>query len=115
MRETFVTIMLALLMAGCASRPQTYMRYVGSTGASQDQFMKDRYTCYQETRARMSGAYANQYGAAAGSQVVPPCSAFNACLAARGYYRADTTNLDDFKVPGNYFVPASAMIQCGPG
>jgi len=38
---------------------------------------------------------------------------FNACLAARGYYRvADTPDLAVFQQPGNFYVPASAMLQC---
>lgn len=104
-------ILLLAAMGGCASTP-AYMRYVSNTGASQDQFMKDRYACYQETRARVSGAFVSQYGGAANSQVMPPCSAFNACLAARGYYRADTTNPNDFNQRGSYSVPQGAMIQC---
>ena len=74
--------------------------------------MQDRYACYLETRATVSAAVANQYGGAAASQVVPSCDAMAACLAARGYYRADTTNLADFNTPGNYSVPQSAMLRC---
>jgi hypothetical protein len=106
-------VTLAALLNACAPRQQTYMRWMANHGASQDQFMRDRYTCYQETKTATSAAAVNQYGGAARSQVMPSCSAFNACLAARGYYRAaDTANLDDFKQRGNYFVPAGAQVQC---
>src|SRR5262245_61058270 len=32
--------------------------------------------------------------------------------AARGYYRADTANVDDFKQPGSLYVPQGSMIKC---
>ena len=108
-----IAVTAAGVLNACAARQQSYMRYVNNRAVSQDQFMKDRYSCYQETQARVSAAAADRYGAAARSQVMPPCSAFNACMAARGYYRAaDTTNLEDFKRPGNYYVPQGAAIQC---
>jgi hypothetical protein len=44
MRATLIVVLLALLASACAPRPQAYMRF-SSDGASQDQFMKDRYTC----------------------------------------------------------------------
>lgn len=110
--RAYLLVLLTVLVTGCASQPR-YMRYVNNTGATQDQFMKDRYSCYQETRERVSAAYANQYGGAASSQVVPSCSGFNACMAARGYYRvADTTDVTVFQQRGNYYVPGSAMLQC---
>ena len=111
---TQVVVLIAIaVMSGCAPRQPTYARWVSNSNAPQDQFMKDRYTCYQETRERVSAAYANQYGGASGSRVVPSCDAFAACLAARGYYQvADTTDLSDFQKPGNYFVPVSAIIRC---
>lgn len=108
-RRGLFIIVLGVALGGCAP---TYIRYVSNTGATQDQFMRDRYSCYQETQQRVSAAYVNQYGGAAGSQVLPSCSAFNACLAARGYYRADTNNPADFNRPGSYAVPAGTVIQC---
>lgn len=106
-------ILLVAVIGGCATTP-TYIRWMTNTGATQQQFMNDRYACLQETQQRVSGAFVNQYGGASSSRVMPPCSAFNACPAARGYYRADTTNLDDFRQPGSLFVPQGAGIQCSP-
>lgn len=59
--------------------------------------MKDRYECYKETQQRFSDAFVGPYGGSAGSQVIPSCSAFNACMASRGYLRSDTD--------GNLVVP----------
>ena len=92
-----VAVALALL-SGCVTVP----RYAGS-GKSQADFMRDRYQCYQETQQRVSGAYVNRYGGAADSRVMPSCSAFSSCLAARGYYESER---------GNLVVPSGAGIQC---
>jgi hypothetical protein len=109
MKKSFLAILLLVTLSGCAP---SYIRYFNSNGASQDQFMKDRYACYQETQQRISSAYINQYGGAASSQIMPSCSAINACLAARGYYRSDTTKAADLNAPGSLIVPQGAVIQC---
>lgn len=108
-RKSLSIILLVTAISGCAP---TYIRWMTTTGATQQQFMNDRYACLQQTQQRVSGAYVNQYGGAASSQVVPPCSAFNACLAARGYYRADTANPADFSQAGSLSVPQGTAIQC---
>lgn len=74
--------------------------------------MRDRYACYQETRAAVSNAIVIRQGAAANAQVVPSCDALAACLAARGYYRSDTSNLADFNQPGSLRVPPGTVIRC---
>jgi hypothetical protein len=74
--------------------------------------MTDRYACLQETQQRVSDTYVNQSGGASTSQVMPTCSAWNACLAARGYFRADTTNPEDFKQPGSLYVPQGTIVYC---
>ena len=108
LKAWFVTFIFAVI-SGCATPPTSYYRYFNPK-SNQQQFMKDRYACLQETQQRVSGAYVNQYGGASSSTVMPPCSAFNACLASRGYYRSDTTNPND---PGLY-VPQGAVINCQP-
>ena len=107
-------ILVFTVFSGCATTP-TYIRWITTTGATQQQFMNDRYSCLKETQQRVSGAYVNQYGGVSNSQVQPPCSAFNACLAARGYYRSDTTNPADFNHAGSLAVPPGAVIVFSPG
>ncbi len=102
-------LLMAASMSGCAT---TYIRYLSSNNATQTQFMQDRYQCYQETKQRIYGAFVNQYGGSASSQVLPSCSAWNACLAARGYYRSDTTNVAELDAPGSLSVPQGAVINC---
>ena len=111
MKPVIAAALLAagLAVSGCST---TYIRWVNSRGVSQEEFMKDRYACLQETQQRVSDAYVNQTGGASTSQVMPTCSAWNACLAARGYYQVNTTNLEDFKQPGSLFVPQGAVVYC---
>jgi hypothetical protein len=92
------------VVAGCASTAPTIMRWTNNNNATQDQWMKDRYACYSETQQRISGATVNQSGGNANSIVIPMCSAFNACLAARGYVRSDAT--------GTLTIPEGAVVQC---
>jgi hypothetical protein len=96
-----VALLTVAVVAGCAP---TVMRWTNNNNTTYDQWMKDRYTCLQETQQRFSDARVNQYGGAATSVVVPLCSAFRACLAARGYYRSDDT--------GTLTVPKGATGQC---
>lgn len=105
-------ILLVAMVSGCAAPAPTYTRYASNTGATQQQFMRDRNACYEETRAILSAAVANKYGGAAASQVIPPCRDFNACLAARGYSRSDTSNLADLNQPGSLVVPQGAALKC---
>ena len=98
-------------MNSCASQP-TYVRWINQRNVSQEQFMKDRYDCLRETQQRVSSASVDAYGGQSSSQVMPSCSAWHACLAARGYFRNDTTSLDDFKLPGSLYVPQGALVYC---
>lgn len=112
MKINYPKLALAFLVMTLSACAPTYIRYMSNNNATQDQFMKDRYACYQETQQRTSSAFINQYGGAASSVVIPTCSAFNACLAAHGYYRADTRNLADFNTPGSLSVPQGTVLQC---
>lgn len=66
--------------------------------------MKDSYACYSETQKKISGATGDQSGGNANSIVIPTCSAFNACLAERGYVRSDAT--------GTLTIPEGTVVQC---
>jgi hypothetical protein len=106
---SFVVAMLVFVVSGCAGN---YISYLNTKNATQDKFMADRYSCLQETQQPVSGAYANQYGAISRSSVTPSCSAFTACLAARGYVDADTTNQSNAFGPGHIWPPTGAWISC---
>ncbi len=102
--QVFVVALITVLIGGCATGLPTIMRWTNNNQSTQDQWMKDRYACYNETKQRISGASVDQSGANANSIVIPMCSAFNACLAARGYNRSDAT--------GTLTVPEGTVVQC---
>jgi len=113
--KNFIRISLLLttiIILGCATGPQSYYRYVGPTNRSQQDWMNDRYACLKETQQRISNTAVNGYGGASSSTVMPTCSAFNACLASRGFYRQDTTDVSVFNNPGNFSVPQGSVINC---
>ena len=107
-----IHLILFTIVSGCASAPPSYMRFTGPTNKTQQEFVNDRYACLKETQQRRSNAAVNEYGGAASSSVMPSCSAFNACLASKGFYRQDTTDLNVFSQPGNFSVPQGAVINC---
>jgi hypothetical protein len=112
MEKSLGIILFAAVVSGCASEPPMYIRYTNNTGATQQQFMNDRYACYKETLEWFSRAAAYQPGGGDVGQVVPPCSPFNDCLAARGYSRSDTQNAAELNQPGSLYVPRGREIQC---
>ena len=85
-----------LILTGCAvpnySGPGTYQDFANA-----------RYQCVQETSARQSGAYVGQYGGYANSTVMPTCSAFQACLASKGYYQDSN---------GRFNPQAAGIVNC---
>ena len=114
MRKILYTFYFALasILIGCASGPPSYMRFTGPANKSQQDFVSERYSCLKETQQRITSTAVNEFGGASSSSVMPSCSAFNACLAARGFYRQDTTDLSVFNQAGNFSVPQGAVISC---
>jgi hypothetical protein len=94
-------ILLSAVLAACAP---TIIRYTNNNNSTYDQWIKDRYACLQETQQRVSAAQINQYGGSSTSVVVPTCSAYNACLTSRGYFRSDDG--------GTLTVPKGAVVKC---
>ena len=88
---TLSLLAISLLATACAIGPRRWAS--SNVGATQQQFVQDRYACYQETRAPVGTAYSHAYGSGAGSVVKPSCSAFISCLAARGYTEQKEGNL----------------------
>jgi hypothetical protein len=95
----------AVLVSGCATTPPPpVMRWTSNNNATQEKWLNDRNTCYNETEQRMSEGSVDQSGAKANSVDGPICRAFNACLAARGYIRSDAT--------GALTIPEGASVLC---
>ena len=96
------------LLAGCAHKPLPLPAYIGA-GTYQD-FMKTRYECVKEAQNHVSGFGFNAFGNAASgyhrSGDVTDCIIFSNCLAAKGYYPAETEK-------ANFTVPGNVVVQCG--
>jgi len=108
-----VMCLLSLVALGaCSMQAPSYYRYQSSNGATEQQFMRDRYVCEQEMERSMISANVDQSGDAPDGQPVPQCSVFYVCLSARGYTRMDTKNLSDLNQPGSLAVPQGAAIRC---
>ena len=106
MKVKVIFLVVGIFLSGCASTEVSDKPlYFKKEGATQEEFMRDRYACYQETKQMVSNAYVNQYGGASGAQVMPTCSGLSACLAARGYFKVSSET-------GNLLVPPSAIIRC---
>ena len=106
MRQLQIAFILTLVLVGCVlpdrRTPAPELRFSHST-ATEQQLLKERYECMLETQQRESQALFVGNGGGASSKVTISCSAFNACLAARGYRKS---------ADGNLLVPDSAAINC---
>src|SRR6266700_2405054 len=78
-----VAITLLFSYAGCA-RTTTVIRWQ-KVGGTQEEFMRDRYTCIQDARRRVSGAYVQGGSGSASSGEVISRDIFVSCMGARGY------------------------------
>ncbi len=85
-----VGVLVALMLTGCAQYVQHNLRW-DKPGATEQQFMTDRYQCLQEAREQRASGYADASGAQYGSRAVVNMSMFQACLTARGYARNDAS------------------------
>jgi len=92
-KKILTVLVCSLSLTACVSLPYGGTFRFDGPGTFQD-FAQARYQCTQETSRRVSGAYVNQYGGSSSSNVMPSCSAFSACLAAKGYYRNPNGRLD---------------------
>jgi len=59
-------LIAAAILAGCQD---TYVRYQNNSHVSQEQFLKDRFACYLETRQTVPFSTTTQYSGLAGSAV----------------------------------------------
>jgi hypothetical protein len=64
--------------------PQPVSRFT-KPGATQEQFMSDRYACYQAAQEQISGPLMNASPGAASGQVVASRSMWLSCMSSRGY------------------------------
>ena len=86
-------VVVVVLVAACAAEPPRQLGYA-KYGATQEEFMKDRDDCLQQSRRPVLGTYVGTYGLAGGGTTAVNCGVMTACLDARGYAVDPMGNLD---------------------
>jgi hypothetical protein len=76
---------VAILLSGCVRQPPPPPAHYAKAGATQEQFMKDRYACVLDAQQGRSAAVVGQYGGSSYGTVVTSRGVFTSCMAARGY------------------------------
>ncbi len=107
MRKKYFSInWFCLILLGCANAPQQGETiFFQKEGATQDQFLKDRFSCYQETKNEVASAGRSESFGSYSRSTMPSCSAFMSCLAAKGYLPTE-------KNSGNLKVPKGVEVEC---
>ena len=91
-----VMLGIVVLLAGCKTGPPAPPRGWEKSGASEQEFMRDHYSCIQEASSRVvrgsataNTPYSPGYQSNISSQVLPSCQMYHACIMARGYRGQD--------------------------
>jgi hypothetical protein len=114
-----VTMLPLFLMTACATGNISNRYYANSDkSATYQGLLTSRYECAIEATGRTSSSSAKvnaNLGTGSSSssdQVLPNCSLFVACLAARGWIETAGVNLDDPNREFGFHVPESLGISC---
>ena len=96
-------VFLSVSVASCSTQTPAQppapvpIAYDAPEGATQSELLTVRFECWKETATSAGG------GGLFESELLPNCSAFAACMAARGYIR---------NPQGSLVVPESAKLDC---
>jgi hypothetical protein len=77
----------SLLLNACAGQPAAtpqVMRY-SKAGASEQEFVQDRYACVQQAQQPRTAGYVGPYGGASRGVIVTNSAVFLSCMSAKGY------------------------------
>ncbi len=80
-----VQLFCALIVAGCATSPPQPPARFSKPGATQEQFMADRYSCYQAAQQPVSGPPPSANASAASMRVVASRTLWLMCMTEHGY------------------------------
>lgn len=105
MRTTVLAVLLTIPVFGCAVNPPQPMLRYSKYGATQEEFMKDRYECLLQSQRQVSGSYVGAYGGASSSSTVCSMGVWKACLGARGY---------QINPNGELGAPPEMAVYCAP-
>lgn len=110
-------LIVVLLLTSCTSTNYSNRYYTApNENATFQNLLEARYVCLQETVATVSSSSASvtstQGQASSSSRQLPNCSAYRACLAARGWIRESRIDLDDPRRPYGFHVPSNLAVSC---
>ena len=103
--SVFLAMITAVLVAACAGAPSRPLGYT-KFGTTQDEFVKDRDECLQQSRRPVLGTYVGTFAAVGESTTTANCGVVSACLDARGYAVDPLGNLDH---------PPEMVVSCVSG
>lgn len=83
-QNSLILLPMVAVLTACATTPQVPLTRE-KAGATNQEFMADRYACLQESSSRVSGAAVNAYGGVSSSAVSCNYQLYDACMNARGY------------------------------
>jgi hypothetical protein len=78
-------LLCALILAGCATPPPQPPARFTKPGATQEQFMADRYACYQAAQQPVSGSPPSGNASPASMRVVASRNLWLMCMSEHGY------------------------------
>lgn len=74
-----------LVLAGCAASPPEQPLTREKAGASQQEFMSERYDCLQRSTVVVSRSMANAYAAGGATQSGCDYQLYDACMNSKGF------------------------------
>jgi hypothetical protein len=95
--RTLIATASWLLLAGCVTSQPRYF----APGKTEQDLLKARMQCFAELQK--NPALVRKGDARADKPALPGCGALNACLATRGFLKAEE---------GNVELPKGATLQC---
>ena len=101
----FLGVITAVLVAACAAAPSRPLGYA-KVGTTQEQFVKDRDECLQQSRRPVLGTYVGTFAVVGESTTTANCGVVAACLDSRGYAVDPLANLNH---------PAEMVVSCASG
>jgi hypothetical protein len=87
------TVILPLVLAACATQPQTLWL---KPGAASEDFGQDRYACLQQSQQQSSSAYIDRYGGVANSGAITNGGLYDACMNSKGWVLTPVTDVKGF-------------------
>jgi len=83
MKKLGVLFIGLLILSGCATTtPMVWYK----SGASQEEYSRDRYNCLREAQQPVTGSYVNRYAGESSGQIITNNQLYSACMNAKGWF-----------------------------